>query len=121
MSNFEIRVTGATEALQDLKRFQLDKPAEFKRGVVKFALLVQREAQKRTPVDTGALRNSAATRLTDNGLRGFYVDVSFMQFYAVFVHENLHAYHPVGEAKYLENAVRAMLPRLQSTVLSEVV
>ena len=30
--------------------------------------------------------------------------------YAIYVHEDLSAHHPVGEAKYLENAVEAKAP-----------
>lgn len=40
------------------------------------------------------------------------VNVGFTANYAVYVHENLTAYHPVGEAKFLENASRALRPQL---------
>jgi uncharacterized protein YyaL (SSP411 family) len=44
-------------------------------------------------------------------LRGRYrsqpkVVVGYTADYAVYVHENLEAYHPVGQAKFLEVAVR---------------
>jgi len=46
-----------------------------------------------------------------NGLRGKYakqpkVTVGYATDYAVYVHENLEAYHPVGEAKFLEKPAR---------------
>lgn len=119
--SFRVQVQGVDEALQDLQKLARKKPEEFKRGVVKFALLVQREAQRRTPVDTGALRNSATTRIQPDTAHGFEVWVSFMVLYSIYVHEDLYAHHNVGEAKFLENAVRTMLPRLEFTVLSEVV
>lgn len=50
----------------------------------------------RVPLDTGRLRNS-----------GQAVDgvVSFNTDYAIYVHEILENHHPIGEAKFLENAV----------------
>jgi hypothetical protein len=33
------------------------------------------------------------------------VEFGFSQNYALYVHENMDAYHHVGEAKYLENAI----------------
>lgn len=34
------------------------------------------------------------------------VSVGFTQNYALYVHENLKSYHPVGQAKYLEQPAR---------------
>lgn len=33
------------------------------------------------------------------------VEVGFTAFYAIYVHENMEAKHPVGEAKFLEKAI----------------
>jgi len=38
--------------------------------------------------------------------KGSDVIVGYEQPYAVFVHENLEAHHPVGQAKYLEQPMR---------------
>jgi hypothetical protein len=35
------------------------------------------------------------------------VSVGYTQHYAIHVHENLEAFHPVGQAKYLEEPARA--------------
>lgn len=40
--------------------------------------------------------------------------------YAVYVHENLEAYHPVGQAKFLEVAIRRLAPVLRDMVVSKV-
>jgi hypothetical protein len=114
-----IRIEGIPDAVAGLRAEGVRKPAQFKRGLTKAALLVQREAQKRTPVDTGMLRNSAYTRHIDTGRGRFDVVVGFTAAYAIFVHENLNAHHPVGEAKFLENAVRASLPNIRRVVASE--
>jgi hypothetical protein len=58
------------------------------------------EGKRRTPVDTGRLRNSYEQRY--GRLYGeIYVSAS----YAIYVHEMLRNRHKVGEAKFLENAI----------------
>lgn len=79
--------------------------------------------QAYVPVLTGALRNSgfvASPRIKTNKAS---VDLGFggpAAPYAVFVHENLHAFHHVGQAKYLEipllGARRGMPKRLARDV-----
>lgn len=79
-------------------------------SVVEDALLdcgndLQQKAQDLTPVDTGALRSSAFTE-TDRQGKNPSVIVGYTEEYAIFVHENLEAHHPVGQAKFLEQPLR---------------
>lgn len=46
------------------------------------------------------------------------VGVGFSQSYAIHVHENLAAVHPVGQAKFLEQPARTMRNELLGTVRS---
>jgi len=46
-----------------------------------------------------ALRSKAAKSIKDDNVS---VVVGFTAAYAVYVHENLEAHHPVGQAKFLE-------------------
>lgn len=48
------------------------------------------------------------------------VTVGFTQDYAIYVHENLEAAHPVGEAKYLEKPARRLSKTLGSLVQNAV-
>ena len=59
--------------------------------------IVAEEADKLVPVDTGTLKNSQ--EITDDS-------IIYTANYAIFVHEDLEAYHPHGEAKFLEKAWR---------------
>lgn len=73
------------------------------------------EAKRRTPVDTGALRDSGFVDGPNNG----EVTLTFggpAAPYAVEVHENLEAYHDDGQAKFLEGAVMEALPYLVERV-----
>lgn len=72
-------------------------------------------SKQQCPVDTGALRatgnvekpefhgDSVTVRLTYGGAAAPY---------AIYVHENVSAHHPVGNAKFLEVPLRAAIPGL---------
>lgn len=51
-------------------------------------------------------------------VNGVSVIVGFTQSYAIYVHENLEAYHPVGQAKFLEQPARdeAILTSMRSII-----
>lgn len=44
------------------------------------------------------------------------ITVGFTQNYGLYVHENLQAYHPVGQAKFLEQPARMLKPVLPRQV-----
>ena len=77
-------------------------------------LFVQREAQRRVPVDTGALKASARTDKIPAEIPT--VRVGFTKHYAAIQHENLAFNHTVGEAKYLLKAVLENRSALESIV-----
>lgn len=71
------------------------------------------EAKRLTPVDTGTLRSSGHARPPEVTDDGAFVEVGFggpagaggneeEVGYAIYVHEDLTARHPVGQAKFLE-------------------
>lgn len=49
------------------------------------------------------LRKLAARSIADDNVS---VVVGYTQAYGIYVHENLNAYHPVGQAKFLEQPLR---------------
>ena len=71
-------------------------------GLYKAGLMIEREAIERTPKATGNLRNSFKTIRHEKD-----VEIKNTADYAMKVHEDLQARHKVGEAKYLENAIKA--------------
>jgi len=66
---------------------------------------LQQKAVDITPIDTGALRASAFTEADRQGKNPSVV-VGFEEEYAIYVHENLEAHHPVGQAKFLEQPLK---------------
>ena len=113
---------GMTELSQNLRALSREMPSEVAAALYKEAQIEMTEAKKRTPVDTGALRNSGrvekpkvtegeiSVRMAFGGLsggagtggQGVFRDTSH---YAIHVHENLDAFHKVGQAKYLESVL----------------
>lgn len=70
------------------------------------------ESQRRTPVETGALRASHRVEVRRDGanIEGTISVGGPSAGYAVYVHENLEAFHPVGQAKFLESTITESAP-----------
>lgn len=76
------------------------------------------ESQRRTPVDTGALRAShqVSVEAKPGEVVGTITVGGVAAPYALYVHENLDAYHPVGQAKFLESTLVESTPHLASRI-----
>lgn len=61
------------------------------------------------------LRAKAAKALKDNNVSAV---VGYTQNYAIYVHENLQAVHPVGQAKFLEQPARTMARELGQMIVT---
>jgi hypothetical protein len=75
------------------------------------ALEVKKLSMQRTPVDTGALRASHVVNKPERDGKSIVVNIEVGGpaggvdvGYAIYVHENLEAFHKVGQAKFLESA-----------------
>ena len=154
-----IKVEGLEDSEKKLVALANANVGAFNRGILKAGLFLQAKSQKMVPVDTGALKASAYTRLNNapivvtgsgtiepssfaakiwGGITGAYnrvfgkkgkqpagqtrmtFEVGYTQNYAVFVHENLTAKHPVGQAKYLEEPARMHRSEMLKLVEEEV-
>lgn len=77
------------------------------------------EAKQRTPVDTGALR--ASGRVSGPVVKAKDIEVR-MEFgnasvdYALVVHENVDAFHAVGQSKFLESTLVESMPHLPDRI-----
>lgn len=93
----------------------------FMTALVEEAEIEMTEAKRRTPVRTGALRDSGKVRLKQQGSSKweFEVQLAFggpTAPYAVYVHENPWATHPVGQWKFLESTLVESAPYLAARV-----
>ena len=78
------------------------------------------EAKRRTPVDTGTLRASGFVEPPQMGFgKDITVTLGFggaAAGYAVYVHEDLEAFHTVGQAKFLESTLLESAPFLAARI-----
>lgn len=111
---------------------QRELPNEVGRAIRVEAEIEATECKRRTPVDTGALRSTihveGPTTEVGGSISCTIVAGGPAADYAIHVHENLEAYHPVGQAKFIEEPLRESAPfllgriakRLRDAILSKV-
>lgn len=112
-----MKLKGQEKALENLnKEINKIKNRSIK-GLLKGALIIERESNKRVPVETGVLRSSSYARKSQDNPNT--VVVGYSSSYAIFVHENIEMilkgkprpsglgvyWGPKGEAKFLERAI----------------
>jgi hypothetical protein len=108
MTGVSFKMRGVNEMIQKAKRADADYQQRLKRAMREEAEIEMTEAKRRTPVDTGALRASGHVEGPDKNGQTFDVTWVFggaAAPYAIYVHENEEAFHPVGQAKFLESVV----------------
>lgn len=77
------------------------------------------EVKRRTPVDKGNLRGSVHVEPPERDWRTISCRIvagGVSAPYAIYVHENLEAFHPVGEAKFLESVILESRPFMAERV-----
>jgi hypothetical protein len=118
-----VKLNGIRKTIEKIDGFKRISESAMKQALTTTALFVKRESMKRTPVLTGALKNShtvtkaesdgkkasikikvGGSSLTNESIKN-KVNVTVNVNYALFVHEDLTARHTNGQAKFLYNAV----------------
>lgn len=69
-------------------------------GILEAAHEIVNRSKELTPVDTGTLQAAQFAEPVEGGAR---IDVRTE--YALYVHEDMEAYHETGKAKFLETAI----------------
>lgn len=110
-------IDGDQTLIANLEVYKKNMTGSVADGLRKFGGRVEAESTKRCPVDTGELRsrvfNEGPLRDGDTyvqvvGYEKFGATWEQGRPYAVPVHERTNVHHPVGEAKFLQNAVNAL-------------
>lgn len=69
-----VKTVGMENAISNIRALAVASPEAVKRGTLRTALLVERQAKSNVPVDTGRLRASISTNWTGSGLSRGKVD-----------------------------------------------
>jgi hypothetical protein len=98
-----IEVKSPSELMRHIRAFALNYPSIVARKCDEEFGQIGGEAQEETPVKTGQLRGSLLVEPAQVADGMISITLGFHKNYAIYVHENLEAYHKVGKAKFLED------------------
>jgi hypothetical protein len=112
-----VRVTGLSQIVRNLNKEIRKFKGQTKAGLWEAALMIQRESQKNTPIDTGNLRSGAFTEAYDIS-HGPGAMIGYTASYAPFVHE-INANYRVGHWKFLEMALRKLAVKVLQTITAK--
>lgn len=107
----------------NLKKAQNKLPTEVARALYQETSAELTEVKRRTPVKTGILR---ATEFVEGPfVEGQRIWTKIVAggpaaSYAAIVHENLEAFHKVGQAKYLESVIMESRPFMAARVAKRI-
>ncbi len=119
----QFTVRGLSAVQRRLEAMAKGMPNEVGKALRAEAEIEMTEAKNRTPVDTGALRASGHVIGPKVDRDGIYVEMDFggpAAPYAIKVHEDMEAFHRVGQAKFLESVVLESAPFLARRVAKRV-
>jgi hypothetical protein len=119
----------ANRMIAKLKKFADQYPDTVAKALYQEAQIEATEMKKRTPVDTtpnaphpGNLRNSI--HVEEPVRKGRMISVTIATGaqapYAIFVHENPDAFHPVGEWKFMESVINESAPHMAGRIANRV-
>lgn len=117
------KYTGADATIAQLKKLMVIAPNQFSQALRGEAEIEATEVKKETPVDTGALRGTVhveGPKREGRSVKVWIVAGGPAATYAFIVHEDLEAFHKVGNAKYIERPLRESAPYIPARVAARV-
>lgn len=114
-----VTIKGIPEMVARLQRIIDKLPDVVAQALYQEAQIEMTEAKRRVPVDTGVLRASGHVLQPTRQGRMIECVLAFggaAEKYAVIVHEDLEAFHPVGQAKYLESVLKESVPYMKGRI-----
>lgn len=117
-------VRASADAMMGLIRRVAQKfPDKVAVALYQEAQIEMTESKRRCPVDTtphaphpGQLRASGKVHPPERRGKNITVTMSYDTYYAVYVHEILDNFHPVGQAKYLESVLNESAPYMSARI-----
>ncbi len=109
-SDFAFSIEGIFDLRKRIQDESQRKREKLAAALFEEAKIEMAEAKRRTPFETGELQKSGTVHPPEIKENEISVTMTFGETppsseYAIFVHEDLDAIHPIGEAKFLETVV----------------
>jgi hypothetical protein len=117
------KLRGVSEMRAKLRQIAAKFPDRVGAAIYQEAQIEMTESKRRVPVDTGVLRASGRVSEPERSGRNISVMLSYggaAEDYAIYVHENLEAFHRVGQAKYLESVLDESAPHMAARIAARV-
>lgn len=108
-----LKYTGADAAIRDIEKLAAGSRAEFAQAAVDTLAARVPEVQRRTPFESGELRDTVRVEgpeINGNRITAAIVAGGGEVDYALYVHEDMEADHPIGEAKFIESVLKEAVP-----------
>jgi hypothetical protein len=115
-----MKLKGDEEMRKNLLNCAKNCPMELLRACIEEMEIEKIEMQARTPVKTGLLRDSLAVMTPEVKNGKVIVTVGTDVEYAVFVHENLDAWHEEGEAKFIESVLNEAADSIAARIAARI-
>lgn len=106
-----VEVLNLNQAKRSMQKLYPDGGKAWRRSMIIAGSLVKREAQKKTPVDTGDLKRSARNITQGQGWHAF-AKIYYTMDYSAIVHETHKS-----KSKFLESAYRENKQKIVSTTM----
>ncbi len=120
---FNFRIAGVKALVANLTGIAAATPKNIAAALYREAQIEMTESKKRVPVDTGALRASGVVQKPVFDGKNISVTLGYggpSVDYAFKVHEDLQAFHKVGQAKYLESVILESAPHLAERIAKRI-
>jgi hypothetical protein len=101
----KVTLKGSSEIQARLKSLVEQHQRAAAAALYQEGLKIMAASVERTPVDTGALRQSANVSPPEGSGSKIHVELTYGKDYAAAVHEKTEVHHEVGQAKFLESAL----------------
>lgn len=106
-----LNIVGIDKVLSNLNRSVVGIKNRSRQGLLIAGLLIEGASKELTPWETGHLAGGTYTEpIGTSDAPG--IEIGYIADYAVFVHERTELHHPVGQAKFLETALKQNAKRI---------
>lgn len=122
MANARFQLYGLREMIANMQQLARNSPKALERAARKHGNIELTEMKRQTPVDIGTLRDSG--QLDVQWVRGSTLTIEWgfggaAEDYAIYVHEDLDAWHRVGNAKFVERPLKEAEPYLMARIATD--
>lgn len=121
--NISMDLVGEEIIIAKLKKIARELPNEIGKALFKEAQIERTESMRRTPVDLGTLKGSHEVSKPVQSGKDISVQIKVggpAAPYAIVVHEDLEAFHKVGQSKFLESTIRESAPHMARRIAKRI-